>query len=147
MVSFLVEAFISMTHALVMPKCTLNCWLNPQAHIPQQKDEGPLAHVITYLYKIAICQPLCTVWNQFAWPLPPSTLLQDKPPTFIQGHVIDLEKRMPPLSFHINSEVGKFLGFAWGLLFEGTILTYNPTIKNAEWIPMHSSVSDLTHFE
>ena len=42
---------------------------------------------------------------------------------------------------------GKFICFARGLIFEGNVLTYDPSTNGAEWIPVHSTASDLSWVE
>ena len=40
--------------------------------------------------------------------------------------------------------MGTYLCEAWALVFEGSILAYNPARDEAEWVPMHGLTNDLT---
>ena len=40
-----------------------------------------------------------------------------------------------------------FICFVQGLIFEGHVPAYNPNTNEAEWIPVHSTTSDLSHTE
>ena len=48
-----------------------------------------------------------------------------------------------PLHFLINNEAGEFLVYAWEVLYEGTILAYNPSTNKAEWFPVYGSIKIL----
>ena len=39
------------------------------------------------------------------------------------------------------------MGIAWGLLFEGHLLTYDLTYNVVEWIPLHRMANDLSPAE
>ena len=54
---------------------------------------------------------------------------------------------LPPLQFYIHDEAGHFLGYAKGLLYESTILAYDPSTNKAEWILVRGSVKTLTPAE
>ena len=42
---------------------------------------------------------------------------------------------------------GEFICFTRGLIFEGNVLTYDPSTNGAEWIPMCGTASDLLWVE
>ena len=149
-VSFLVKAFIGVTGVWITPESTMSCWTSPLVHVPHQRDEGVLAHVISYLDEIASHQPLHRAWDQFVWPPPSSmhpTPSQDQPLGFIQGCIMELGLTMPPMQFHVSSPSREFLSYAQGLLYEGTVLAYDPTMNSPEWIPVCGTASDLTWVE
>ena len=62
---------------------------------------------------------------------------------YIRGRMVDLGWALPSLHFHISKQDGEFVCMARGLLFEGSVLAYDPTTKGTEWIPMWGSASDL----
>ena len=51
---------------------------------------------------------------------------------------------MPAAQFQVTSEWGTYLCTARALVFEGIILAYNPTLNEAEWIPMRWLANDLS---
>ena len=146
-VSLLVEAFIGMTDTLITLDSAVSCWTSPPVHVPQQRDEGTLAHVISYLDEIATHQPSHKAWDELVWPLPsfvPHTPSQNEPLGFIQGCIVEFGSTMPPVQFHVSGLSGKFLGYAQGLIYKGTVLIYDPTANGTEWIPICGTASDLT---
>ena len=50
-VSLLEEAFASMLNVEIPPASAVSSWDSPPAHVPHQRDEAALAHIISYLDK------------------------------------------------------------------------------------------------
>ena len=51
------------------------------------------------------------------------------------------------MQFCISHPSGAFICFARALVFEGSALTYDPTINQAEWDPVRGMVADLSPIE
>ena len=51
------------------------------------------------------------------------------------------------MQFRVMDEVGTYLCAAWALVFEGSILAYNPARDEAEWVPTYGLTNDLTWVE
>ena len=60
------------------------------------------------------------------------------------GHTMDLGSVLPLLRFCISGLNGEFICIVQGLLFEGSVLTYDPTTNGAEWVPIQGTASDLS---
>ena len=54
---------------------------------------------------------------------------------------------MPTMQFHVTNERGTYLCTTRALVFEGSILMYNPTLNGAKWIPMRGLANDLSWAE
>ena len=54
---------------------------------------------------------------------------------------------LPTTQFPINQPTGEFVCMARGLLFEDSILIYDPTCNEAEWIPVRGMEEDLSQVE
>ena len=139
-ISALVEAFIGMIGPKVKSSQVLDCWANLPQRIPKQGCKGPCAAVIDCLNELTVWRPLCKAWDEFSWPEPPVSPTGDIKLTYIQGCIVDMGVCMLPMWFHVNDEAGEFLGYAWGLLFEGTILVYDPSTNKTEWVLVHGSM-------
>ena len=64
-----------------------------------------------------------------------------------RGNAIDLGMVMPVAEFRVTDEEGAYLFVAWVLIFEGSILAYNPTRDEAEWVPARGVTNDLSWVE
>ena len=63
------------------------------------------------------------------------------------GQAIDIGPVMPAAQLRVTDKVGTYLCAVWALVFEGSILAYNPTRDEAEWVPVHGLINDLTWAE
>ena len=60
---------------------------------------------------------------------------------------MDLGPVMPAVQFCVTEEGGTYLCTTRALVFEGSILAYNPTLNEAEWVPARSLANDLSWAE
>ena len=115
-----------------------------------QRDNGPTAHVISYLNELAVCVPTLEAWDQMVWPTTvviPCVLTEAKSYGYCLGQAVDLGPVMPAAQFQVMEEGGAYLCTVRALVFEGSILTYNPTLNEAEWVPACSLANDLSWTE
>ena len=61
--------------------------------------------------------------------------------------MVELGCVLPSMWFHVSQPNGDFVCMARGLLFEGNVLAYDPTSKEAEWVPMQDTAEDLSQAE
>ena len=52
-----------------------------------------------------------------------------------------------PTHFHITDSEGAFICLARGLVLEGSVLAYNPSSNEMEWIPVRGTSSDHSQAE
>ena len=108
----LVEAFTSKLKVEILPASAVNCWDHLPVYIPHQRDEGPLAHVISYLDDKATHLPMHKAWDELVW-LPPSSApprpKRSESVGYIQGQMVELGPMIPPVQFHISNPTGEFI--------------------------------------
>ena len=63
------------------------------------------------------------------------------------GQAVDLSPVMPATQFCVTEERGTYLCTARALVFKGSILAYNSTLNEAEWVPMCGLANDLSWAE
>ena len=63
------------------------------------------------------------------------------------GQAIDLGPVMSVTQFRVTDKAETYLCVAWVLVFEGSVLVYNPTRDEAEWVPTHGIANDLSWVE
>ena len=66
---------------------------------------------------------------------------------YCQGQALDLSPVMPAVQFHVTEERGTYLCTTRALMFEGSILAYNPTLNEVEWVPTRGLANDLSWAE
>ena len=64
-----------------------------------------------------------------------------------QGQAVDLSPVMATAQFCVTKEGWTYLCTARALVFEGSILMYNPTLNEAKWVPVCGLANDLSWAE
>ena len=122
----------------------------PATKVLLQKQDGLFTDEIAYLDALAQHVPARKAWDELVFPAPltePSMPCKSNHLGYILGYTVDLGGALPPLRFRITEPSGKCVGVAYGLLFEGNVLTYDPTSNNAERILVWGTVNDLSPTE
>ena len=100
--------------------------------------------------ELAVWAPSLDAWDQFVW-LPataiPWALTEAEPYGYCHGQAVDLAPVMPMAQFRVMDKAGTYLCMMWALVFEGSVLAYNPTKNEVEWVPVHGLTNDLTWAE
>ena len=126
------------------------CWEPPLRALYCQKENSPTTHIITFLDELAVWVPSLNAWDQLVWPpaaAVPWTLTEGELYGYCHGQVVDLDLVMSVAQFQVMDEGGAYLCIARALVFEGSVLAYNPTMHEAEWVAVHGLVNDLTWTE
>ena len=123
------------------------CWEPAPRALYSQRESGPTAHVITFLDGLVVQVPSLNAWDQLVWPPAvaiPWALTEAELYGYCHGQVVDLSPMMLVAQFWVTEEGGAYLCIARALVFEGSVLVYNPAMNEVEWVPMHSLANDLT---
>ena len=96
---------------------------------------------------MAVHTPTLNAWDQFIW-LPiaavPRPAMQAKQYGYHRGNTVDLGTVMPVAEFRVIDEEGAYLCAARGLIFQGSVLAYDPTRDEVEWVPTRGVVNNLS---
>ena len=125
-------------------------WELPPRSIFQKRERGPVAHAITFVDEITIWVPSLDAWDQFTWLLAvvmPGALMEAEQYGYCHGQAVGLGPIMPVTQFRVTDEAGTYLCVAQALAFEGSVLAYNPTRDEVEWVPVCTLANDLTWAE
>ena len=126
------------------------CWELQLRAVFRRRERGAVSHAITFLDDMAVCTPMLDTWNQFVWPpiaAVPCSAMQAKQYGYRHGNAVDLGTVMPAVEFRVTDEEEAYLCAAHGLIFEGSILAYDPTRNEVEWVPTHGVANDLSWAE
>ena len=63
---------------------------------------------------------------------------------YCRGQVVNLGPMMLVAQFWVMEEWGAYLCIVRDLVFEGTVLTYNPAMNEVEWVPVCGLANDLS---
>ena len=99
---------------------------------------------------MAVRIPSLDAWDQFVWLLTvamPQAATEVEQYGYCRGNAIDLGPVMPAMQFKVTDEEGTDLCAVRALVFEGSVLVYNPTRDKAEWVPACGIMNDLSWAE
>ena len=134
----------------ISPWPASNCWEPAPRAIYCKREDDPIAYVITFLDELVVWVPSLDTWDQLVWPpvvAVPWALTEAELYDYCHGQVVDLGPVMPVAQFWVMDEGGSYLCIARALVFEGSVLAYNPAKIEAEWVPARGLTNDLTWVE
>ena len=149
-VSSLVHAFWEETGIGLATSCVKLCWELPPRSVFRRREKGPVAYAITFVDEVAIRVPSLDAWDQFIWPLAaamPQATMKVEQYGYHCGQAVDLGPVMPVTQFRVTDKVGTYLCAVQALVFEGSVLAYNPARGKAEWVPAHGMTNNLSWVE
>ena len=122
-VSPLVHTFWEETGMDLTVACIKLCWEPAPRAIYCKREEGPVAHIITFLDELVVWVLSLDAWDQLVW-LPtvaiPWALKEAELYGYCHGQLVDLSPVMLEAQFRVMDEVGAYLCIARALVFEGS---------------------------
>ena len=99
---------------------------------------------------MALHVPSLNAWDQFVW-LPgaavPWAATEVEQYGYHRGQAVDLGPIMPATQFRVTDEAGTYLCALQALVFEGSVLAYNPARDEVEWVPTRGITNNLSWAE
>ena len=149
-VSPLVRVFWEETDVEPAASCTRLCWELQPRSVFRRRERGAISHAITFLDDMAVHIPTLDVWNQFIWPpsaAVPRAVMQVEQYGYCHGNTVNLSAVMLAMEFRVTDEEGAYLCMVRVLIYEGSVLAYNPTRDKMEWVPACGVANDLSWAE
>ena len=126
------------------------CWEPAPRAIYHKTEDGPIAHIITYMDELVVRVPSLDAWDQLVWPSTvaiPRVLTEAELYGYCHSQVVNLGPVMLVAQFRVTDKAGAYLCIVRALVFEGSVLAYNPAKNEAEWVSAHGLNNDLTWAE
>ena len=145
-VSPLVQAFWEEAGVELATSCVKLCWELPLRSVFRRRERGQVAYAITFVDELAMRVPRLDAWDQFVWPpaaAMPWATTEAEQYGYHHGQAVDLGPVMPATQLRVTDEVGTYLCVARALVFEGSILAYNPT-RDTKWSGSPHAASLMT---
>ena len=116
-----------------------SCWNELPDEAPHQRDEGHSTEVTPCLDQVVQCMPTRKAWDELVYLVPtavPCTPHQSGHLGYIMSCMVDVGNMMLSLCIHISRPTGEFVCLGRGLIFEGSMMAYDPTTNGVECIPI-----------
>ena len=99
---------------------------------------------------MAVRTPTLDAWDQFIWPpsaTAPRTAMQVGQYGYLCRSAVNLGAVMLAMEFRVTDEEGTHLCEVRALIFEGSVLAYDPTMDEVEWVPTRRVANNLSWAE
>ena len=149
-VSPLVRVFWEETGVELTASCTRLCWELPPRGVFRRRKRGAISHGITFLDDMAVHVPMLNTWVQFVWLLSaavPWAATEVEQYGYHRRNAVDLGMVRLAMEFWVTDGEGPYLCVTWALIFEGSVLAYNPARDEVEWVPTHGVTNNLSWVE
>ena len=116
----------------------------------RRRERGAISHAITFLDDMAVHIPTLDVWNQFVWSpsaAAPRAVMQVEQYGYRHRNAVDLGTVMLVMELRVTDKEGAYLCMVRALIYEGSVLAYNPTRNKMEWVPTCGVTNDLSWAE
>ena len=131
-----VEVFLHATGTHVPPERIRQCWPTQRTEIPMQNSEGIRRDIVCKLDKVATRCPSPIMWDPFAFPLTDDMCWREEALCYRPGKTLDVGAHMPGFKLMLQDDKGEYPYSGRALIFEGSMLVYDPQQDIAQWVPV-----------
>ena len=139
-----VEVFLHATGTRVPPERIRQCWPVRRTEIPMQSLEGIRQDIVRKLDEVATRCPSPIAWDPFAFPLTDDMCWREEALCYRPGKTLDVGARMPGFKIMLQDDKGEYPHTGRALIFEGSMLVYDPQRDIAQWVPVRGMSGTLT---
>ena len=142
-----VEIFLNATGTRVSPNIIWQCWPAQHENTPVQNLEGMRQSIVHKLDKTATQCTSSITWDQFAFPQTDQEYWREEALCYCLGKTLDVRTRMPGFRLMLQDNKGQYPYSSCALIFEGSMLVYDPQRDIARWVTIQGTSATLTMSE
>ena len=139
-----VEVFLHATRTHVPPERIHQCWSVRHTEIPMQNLEGIRQNIVRKLDEVATRCPSPIAWDPFAFPLLMIHGWREEALCTGPERHLTSERVCPDSKSCSRDDKGEYPYSGCALIFEGSMLVYNPQRDIAQWVPVRGMSGTLT---
>ena len=142
-----VEIFLNATGMRVSPNIIQQCWPARREDMPVQNLEGVRQGIVCKLDEAAMRCTSNITWDQFAFPQMDQEYWREEALCYHPGKTLDVGMCMPGFRLMLQDDKGQYPHSGHTLIFEGSMLVYDPQRDIAQWVPIWGTSATLTMME
>ena len=146
-VSRLVEIFLNATRTQVSPDIIQQCWPAQHENMPVQNLEGIRQNIVRRLDEAAMRCPSNIVWDRFAFLQTDQEFWREEALCYCPGKMLDVGAHMTGFRLMLQDDKGEYTNSGHAIIFEGSMLVYDPQCDIAQWVPVWGASAALTMTE
>ena len=131
-----VEIFLNATGTQVSLNIIQQCWPAWRENTPVQNLDGMRQSIVHRLDETATRCTSSIVWDQFAFPQMDQEYWREEALCYRPGKMLDVGMCMPGFRLMFQDEKGQYPHSGHALIFEGSMLVYDPQRDIAQWVPI-----------
>ena len=131
-----VEIFLNATGTRVSPNIIWQCWPAWREDMPVQNLEGMRQGIVRKLDEAAMRCTSSIAWDQFAFPQTDQEYWREEALCYHTGKMLDIRTRMLGFRLMLQDDKGQYPHSSRTLIFEGSMLVYDPQHDIAQWVPI-----------
>ena len=112
--------------------------------MPVQNLEGVRQSIIRKLDETATQDTSTIMWDLFAFPQTDQECWREEALCYHPGKTLDIGTRMPGFRLMLQDNKGEYPHSGRTLIFEGSMLVYDPQWDIAQWVPKWGTSATLT---
>ena len=131
-----VEIFLNTTGSQVSPNIIWQCWPAQCQDMPVQNLGGVRQSIICKPDEAVMRYTSNIVWDQFAFPKMDDEYWREEALCYHPGKTLDIGACMLGFRLMPQDDKGEYPHSGHALIFEGSMLVYDPQWDIAQWIPI-----------
>ena len=143
-ISQVVEVFLHATRTRVPPDIIRQCWPAQRTEMPMQNLDGIRRDIVYKLDEVATPCTSPIAWDPFVFPLTDDTCWREKALCYRLGNTLDVRACMPSFKLMLQDNKGEYPYSGHALIFERSMLVYDPQRDIVQWVPVQGTSSTLT---
>ena len=109
-----------------------------------QNLDGIRRDIVRKLDEVATRCTSPIAWDPFAFPLTDDTCWREEALCYRPGKTLDVGACMPSFKLMLQDDKGEYPYSGRALIFEGSMLVYDPQQDIAQWVPLRGTSGTLT---
>ena len=142
-----VEIFLNATGTWVSLNIIRQCWPAQRQNMPVQNLEGVRQSIVSKLDESATRDTSTIMWDQFAFPQTDQECWREEALCYRPGKMLDVRTCMPGFRLMLQDDKGQYPHSGCALIFEGSMLVYDPQWDITQWVPIWGTSATLTMSE
>ena len=141
------KIFLNATGTWVSSNIIRQCWPTRRESMPVQNLEGIRQSVINKLDETATRVTSAIAWDKFAFPQMYEEYWREEALCYHPWKMLDIRTHMPGFRLMLQDNRGQYPYSGRALIFEGSMLVYDPQQDITQWVPIQGTSATLTMSE
>ena len=146
-ISRLVEIFLNATGMWVSPNIIRQCWPVQRDNTSVQNLEGIRQGIVRKSDEVATRCMSSIAWDKFAFLQTDQEFWKEEALCYHPRKMLNVRARMTGFRLMLQDDKGQYSNSGHALIFEGSMLVYDPQCNIVQWVPVRGASATPTMLE